>query len=196
MPNMKASTFLKALEANLGRMTQTELASALGVSQGTISNWANDVSSPPPSQIQRVIAAFARHTTKALIKPIFEYREIHPQKRGNSWSFGFSKSLAASHKSQLLNRHGIYIYFSSAGAPIYVGKSTNCLFLESKARLDAKLNRPLRLPSKRIEARVGHIARFASAYEVTTSAATKNIESFLLRAFANGIFNVNSGHFQ
>lgn len=191
-----ASTLIAVLKDHFGSMTQTDLASTLGVTQGTISNWENDVSTPTKPQVRRIVGAFVRHTAQNVVHPIFEYKVIDPKRAGGSWTFGISTSETKHHRTQLLGAHGIYVFYSSAGTPIYLGKSTNCLHAESKARLGADLNRPFRLPSKKKGACVGDLARYMSAYRVGISDATKNIESFLLRAFANGLYNKNSGEFK
>ena len=191
-----ASTLILALQSHLGQMSRAELARLLNVTPATVGNWINDSSVPTKPQVTRIVRAFADHVGKQLVRPIFEYRPIQPVRAGASWSFGISPTLLKGHVADLKTKHGIYIFYSSAGSVIYLGKSTNCLHTESKVRLSAELNRPVRLPNKQVGATVGTVARYMSAFEVSVSAATKNIESFLLRAFANSIYNINSGAFK
>lgn len=190
------STLIAALKNHLGAMNQAELAAMLGVTQGTISNWVHDAATPTKPQVVRIVKAFRTRMTRDLITPLIEYRSISPNKIGNAWTFGLQPHELKIVRKYLLGKHGIYVFYSSAGAPIYVGKSTNCLFTESKTQLKADLNRAVRLPKKLKDSQVGAIACFMSAYQINVSEATKNIESFLLRAFANGLYNKNSGEFQ
>ncbi len=191
-----ASTLISALQSHLGKISRAELARLLNVTEATVGNWVHDSSSPTKPQVARIVKAFADHIGKQLVQPIFEYQPVRPARTGNSWSFGLPAPEAKRHKAELEKKHGIYIFYSSAGIVIYLGKSTNCLYAESKARLGADLNRPLRLPRKLKNAEVGTIARYMSAYLVSVSAATKNIETFMLRAFANSLYNKNSGTFK
>ena len=192
-----ASTLISALQSHLGDIPRAELAAVLDVTVQTVGNWLNDTSTPTKPQVNRIVKAFSDHVGKQLVRPIFEYREITPHRSGgNSWRFGLDATNSANHKRDLETRHGIYIFYSSAGTAIYLGKSTSCLYTESKVRLGADLNRPLRLPQKVKGAKVGSVARYMSAYEVAVSEATKKIESFMLRAFANSLYNKNSGSFK
>jgi transcriptional regulator with XRE-family HTH domain len=191
-----ASVLISALRNHLGQISRAELADMLNVHPATVGNWLNDTTTPTNPQVERIVKAFSDHVGRQLVQPIFEYKPIHPSRNANSWNFGIPAPDAEALRADLLNRHGIYIFYSSAGTVIYLGKSTSCLFDESKQRLAAKMNRPLRLPRKINGAEVGAVARYMSAYHVSVSAATKNIESFLLRAFANSIYNKNSGEFQ
>ena len=190
------STLVSALQTHLGGISRAELATLLNVTEATIGNWLNDLVSPSKPQVSRIVQAFADHTGQQLVQPIFEYRPIAPKPSRSTWSFGVPAHDAPRHKKELDKKHGIYIYYDSAGAVIYLGKSTSCLYTESKVRLGADLNRPLRLPKKVISAKVGTISKYMSAYQVSISSATKNIESFMLRAFANSLYNKNSGHFK
>lgn len=189
------STLILALQAHLGDISRRELADLLDVTPATVGNWLSDSVSPTRPQVGRIVRAFADHTAKHLMRAIFEYRRLDPQRSGATWSFGLSGQNATIHKRELQGKHGIYVFYGSGGMPVYLGKSTSCLYTESKARLSAQLNRPVRLPAKVAEAQVGMLARYMSAYEIFASAATKNVESLMLRAFANSLYNRNSGEF-
>jgi hypothetical protein len=52
------------------------------------------------------------------------------------------------------------------------------------------------VPIKTTRPQMGQVARYLSAYEVTNVAAVKNLESFMLRAFANDLRNKNGGTFK
>lgn len=191
-----ASTLISALQTHLDNMSRAELASMLNVTQATVGNWFNDTATPSKPQVGRIIKAFADHTGQNLVQPVFEYRSIEPKPSGNTWSFGLSVHEEPGHRADLKGKHGIYIFYDSSGRAIYLGKSVRCLYQESKTRLGASLNRSLRLPQKIQTAKAGSISRYMSAYQISISSGTKNIESFMLRAFANSIYNKNSGEFK
>ncbi|MNV96997.1 hypothetical protein D3C71_1920660 [compost metagenome] len=89
----------------------------------------------------------------------------------------------------------MYLFYDSSGEAIYAGKTEFNLYNETKQRLKAVPNSAVFLPRKKYVGQMGDRARYMSAYEVTITAAIKNLESFLLRAFANDLLNKNGGAF-
>lgn len=98
---------------------------------------------------------------------------------------------------------GIYLFYSSSGKIVYVGKTeggTNDLFKEINQRLKAKTVSKLyymegkTLKYKRRE--FGEIARQISAYALSDVSAIHNVEVLLLRAISNDTLNISSGNFR
>ena len=188
------AAFLQALEEEYGYITQEKLARKLEVNQATISNWKNGKNTPSKKNLEMLINAFKEHHAQTLIRPIFEFKEILPYRNGSSWVFSHETEALNIIKSELTKKIGIYLFYDSAGKAIYLGKSDVCLFNEAKQRLNALANRPFYNPNKNAHPFMGDMAKFLSAYEVTVQAAIKNIESFMLRSFANDLMNKNSGN--
>lgn len=194
MPNHIFIALLEALEEEYGAVTQAQIAKALGVTQGTISNWKGG-SEPSKKNLRKLIEFFRGHHATTLVKPIVEFTAIQPTKSGNEWRFSSEPKVVAGLKTKLDGRAGLYVFYDSSGAAIYLGKTEASLYTEAKQRLKAIPNRSIYLPTKSKAGSMGERARFLSAYEVTISAAIKNLESFMLRAFANDLLNKNGGHF-
>ena len=129
-----ASVLIAALQHHLGEITRAELAHVLNVTPATVGNWLNDVTTPTNPQVERIVKAFSDHVGRQLVQPIFEYKPINPIRNGNRWHFGIPAPEAEAHRAELLNKHGIYIFYSSVGTVIYLGKSTNCLYNESRSQ--------------------------------------------------------------
>ncbi|WP_172202807.1 helix-turn-helix domain-containing protein [Niveibacterium sp. COAC-50] len=195
MTNHIFSALLEALQDEYGTVTQQQIAKALGVTQATISNWSSG-GQPSKTNLKKLIDLFREHHAATLVKPIFEFQAIDPTPSGDSWRFSADAKLVAELKAKLENRPGLYLYYDSAGHAIYLGKTESSLYTEAKQRLKAVPNRAIFVPTKAQASQMGQLARFLSAYEVTIPAAIKNIESFMLRAFANDLLNKNGGHFK
>jgi transcriptional regulator with XRE-family HTH domain len=194
MSNHIFAALLEALEEEYGPVTQAQIAAALGVTQATISNWKNG-GEPSKRNLKKLIEFFRGHHAATLVRPILEFQVIHPVKSGNEWRFTSDEEVVSSLKEKLDSRPGIYVFYDSSAAAIYLGKTESSLYGEAKQRLKAIPNRSMYLPTKAKVGAMGDRARFMSAYEVTIPAAIKNLESFMLRAFANDLLNKNGGHF-
>jgi hypothetical protein len=125
-----------------------------------------------------------------------EFNAINPSQKGKTWNLTADKEETEKLRKTLEGHSGLYLFYDSAGKVIYVGKSEKCLYTEIRQRFNAVANRPFYGPTKMANPFMGNHTRFISAYEVTVMKAIKNLESFLLRSFANDIMNKNSGNFK
>lgn len=195
MTNHIFNSLLEALEEEYGTVTQEKLAKALKVTQPTISNWKNGAE-PGKTNLKKLIEFFRAHHATTLIKPLLEFQPIQPMKSGNEWRFSADEGVIESIKNETEKRHGLYLFYDSSGHAIYLGKTEASLYGEAKQRLKATPNRGTYVPTKTTKPQMGQVARYISAYEVTNVAAVKNLESFMLRAFANNLRNKNGGKFK
>ena len=99
-------------------------------------------------------------------------------------------------KEKIEGKHGLYLFCDRSGHAIYLGKTEASLYGEAKQRLKATPNRGTYVPIKATKPQMGQVAHYLSAYQVSNVAAVKNIESFMLRAFANDLRNKNGGKFK
>lgn len=195
MSNHIFASLLEALQEEYGSVTQQQLAKALAVTQPTISNWKNGAE-PSKKNLTKLIEFFRAHHAATLVRPLLEFRAIEPVKSGNEWRFSTDQISIDEIKTALEGRHGLYLFYDSSGHAIYLGKTEASLYVESKQRLKATPNRGTYVPIKTTKPQMGQVARYLSAYEVTNVAAVKNLESFMLRAFANDLRNKNGGKFK
>jgi transcriptional regulator with XRE-family HTH domain len=195
MANHLFSTLLDALQEEYGAVTQAALAKALGVTQPTISNWVNG-GEPSKTNLKLLVEYFRDHHARTLIKPILEFQPITPVQLSNEWRFSAEKLIVEELKDKLSGKKGIYLFYGSTGEVLYLGKTENSLYNEAKQRLKARPNRPVYAPVKGKELQMGAMAQYISAYAVSIPAAIKNVESFMLRAFANELRNRNGGNFK
>ena len=151
---------------------------------------------PQKESLKKILNLYRDYHAKALIRPLLEFKAIHPQQINRTWNLTTDKDGTEELKKILEGRKGLYVFYDSSGRVIYVGKSVTSLFLEIKQRLKAIVNRPFYGPTRMANPVVGTLARFVSAYEVIVPNAIRNLESFLLRSFANDIMNKNSGNFK
>jgi transcriptional regulator with XRE-family HTH domain len=195
MANHLFASLLEALQEEYGTVTQTDLAKALGVTQPTISNWVNG-GEPSKRNLKRLLEYFRDHHARTLIKPIVEFVPIEPVQLSNEWRFSSDNDVVEELKTQLHGKKGIYLFYGTTGEALYLGKTEASLYGEAKQRLKALPNRPMYIPVKGRVLQMGAMARYLSAYEVSIPAAVKNVESFMLRAFANELRNRNGGNFK
>ncbi len=194
MPSRLFAALVKALEDSYGSIPQQDLAKHLGVSAAAVSSWLTGKAEPNHASIRKLLDLHAGHRASALFVPLVEFVPIHPQPTKSGWRLGPDE---ARHLEPLLRRRkGIYVFYDSAGEATYLGKSACDLWKEARQRLSAEANRPFYAPEKGPSREQGDIARFLSAYEVTVPAAIANIETFMLRAFANDLMNRNGGNFK
>ena len=194
MPSRLFATLVEALEDSYGPISQRDLAKHLGVSAAAVSSWLTGKAEPNRSSIRKLLDLHADHRASALFVPLVEFAPIHPERAGAGWRL--TPDDVARFEPQLRRRKGIYIFYDSAGEATYLGKSASDLWKEARQRLNAEANRPFYGPEKGPSRKQGDIARFLSAYEVTVPAAIGNVETFMLRAFANDLMNRNSGKFK
>ena len=194
MPSRLFENMVQALEQTYGKVSQKTIAAKLGVSQAAVSNWITGRSEPNKTSIGKLLGLFAEHQASSLISPIVEFEPIIPVRSGASWRLAPENEERV--KPLLQRKKGIYVFYDSSGRATYLGKSEKDLWGEAKQRLKAPANRPFYNPGKKAHKEQGEITRFLSAYEVVVPAAIKNMESFMLRAFANDLMNRNGGKFK
>ena len=172
------------------------LAKALGVSPANVHGYGKggEISA---SQIKKIILVMMRNT----VRPLMEIREISPQRiKGKAGVEIANWRIDVKEKDKELCKvldkiAGVYIFYSSSGGVLYVGKAKN-LYKEIRQRL----NRPLHfrisenMTGKGKTFCMAEVTKYLSAYQVPLEACT-NIEAFLIRAFANDHTNLKMENF-
>lgn len=96
---------------------------------------------------------------------------------------------------------GIYVIYDSAGNVLYIGKATS-FRLEVRQTLAREIPVGIRIKhgSKghlaKVKPRLKDLAHYISLYEITSPRIRHNLESLLLRVFANQTHNSNVGTFK
>lgn len=180
---------LSEVEKTYDLKGQKDLASLLGFKQPQISNWKNGKSVISAKSLKKILSS---HTSK-IFKPIIEFYECHPEKKGVNWVIDKNDKKI---QPLLQNKIGVYAFYDSSGRIVYFGKSNSNLFIEICQRFKGKVNRHVRLPDKSSHIVQGNITRYISAVEVLVPEAIKNIESFVLRTIPNDDANSNIGNYQ
>jgi hypothetical protein len=175
--------------------TQGQVAKLLGVHPPTINRWLN-VSGPRRSTWKKLLARLAANVTRDLVWDILEFEPFLPHPAGGSWSLHSDPHANAALRAKLDGKMGLYVFYDSAYRVLYVGKSASNLGFEVRQRLNGRVNRAVYAPAKKKGVKMGHLARYLSAYEVYPKEAIHNLEVLLLRAFANDTANTNIGHFR
>jgi transposase len=216
---MKAKELIAALTKKLGTTSQNELASALGVTVTTLINWKNrdeDLSAVQvASALSKSRSAAVRKSQLETIQPIVELYPINKceSHRQASWVLfngGTSANLYAQGLKNALNEsYGIYIFYDSRGAALYVGKAReqslwkemNLAFNRQRAVQKISL---VRHPERNQEFKPGYeklrqpkdtqlelfdLANYFSAYSVDQG-MIDDLEALMVRGFANSLLNV------
>ena len=216
---MKANELLEALARRLGTNSQTELASAIGVTVQTLINWKNRDEDLSPNQIALAIAksqtAAVHKSQHETIRPIVEFYGIDRclSKREASWQVfdsGAKATLYASGlKDALETAYGIYIFYDSRGHSIYVGKAReqtiwkemNLAFnRQREVQTIALVHHPERNQAfkpgyeklrqpKDTQLELFDMAHYFSAYSVDDG-MIDDLEALMVRGFANDLLNV------
>lgn len=180
----------------------SEFARLVGCSPPRINQARTNSPEASKELIQRSVEAYERHLAENLIVPILQFEPIDPHRSSpTSWNFYADRSKRANLRSKLRDRKGIYCFHDSSGRTIYSGLAgkpggDGDLYTEAKQRLLAELNRSLYLPNKQPEpALVGQIAKFLTAYEITSTHVIEHIEGMLLACFGNDLWNKNGTRF-
>ena len=85
---------------------------------------------------------------------------------------------------------------TAGDSALYVGQTQKSLYVEVEQRLSAKMrSKPHTAGLKKHPLRVGDVARFLSAYEVTGSKAIHDLEALLIRTMVNDLQNLHIEHF-
>ena len=219
---MNGSELISILKNKFKVQSDTDLSKISGISIGTINNWKNGSANLTPRQIGNLVEkAKKRESVNCIInsiKPIIEYYTIdHSEsKQGKNWEIiksdnGIGKKI----KEDLKLSHGIYIFYNSQCEAIYLGKAKN---LNLWAEMNKTFNRKRKSqyvwavyhPDKTQEFTPAHeklrelkktnvylydIASYFSAYEVDKN-LIDNLESLLIRGFANDLNNVRMEKFK
>ena len=219
---MNGSELISILKNKFKVQSDTDLSKISGISIGTINNWKNGSANLIPRQIGNLVEkAKKREAVNCIInsiKPIIEYYTIdHSEsKQGKNWEIiksdnGIGKKI----KEDLKLSHGIYIFYNSQCEAIYLGKAKN---LNLWAEMNKTFNRKRKSqyvwavyhPDKVQDFTPAHeklrelkktnvylydIASYFSAYEVDKN-LIDNLESLLIRGFANDLNNVRMEKFK
>lgn len=216
---MKATDLLEALARKLETNSQSELASAIGVTVQTIINWKGRDEDLSPNQIASAIAksqaAAVQKSQHYTIRPVVEFYGIDPcpSRREVNWHVfngGVDASLyARGLKEALENAYGIYIFYDSRGHSIYVGKAKEQTIwkemnLAFNRKREVQTIALVRHPERNQVFKPGYeklrqpkdtqlelfeMASYFSAYNVD-SGMVDDLEALLVRGFANDLLNV------
>ena len=221
---MNGSELIGILKNKFKVQSDIDLAKISGISIGTINNWKNGSAELTPRQIGNLVEkATKRESIKCIInsiKPIIEYYSIdHTEsKQGKKWEIiksddGRGKKI----KDDLRSSHGIYIFYNSQCEAIYVGKAKR---LDLWTEMNNTFNRDRDKESqhvwtvyhpekgqnytpaheklrqlKKTKVFLYDIASYFSAYDVNQN-LIDNLESLLIRGFANDLNNVRMEKFK
>lgn len=118
------------------RLTDQQLADALGVSIALVRRWKGGSKDLTPRQIANLVASVRKSAEIAIFKnPVNTIIEFFQLDTANSWGggcqeiFSTSSSDGEDHayyrgiREELGKQHGVYIFYDSRGRAIYVGKA-------------------------------------------------------------------------
>ena len=222
---MKAKELLNAVSRKLGTESQTELAAALGVTVQTLNNWRNKNTKLQAPLVANAIAksrnAAVAEAQYQTIQPLAEFYPIekYQSKSRKSWQLfptGEGATIYANGlRTALGTAKGIYIFYDSRGHALYVGKAKEQNLWKE---MNLTFNRPrevqkiylvghparnqkfkpgyekLRQP-KQTQLKLWGLAQYFSAYQVIAG-MIDDLETLLVRGFANDISNVKMETFQ
>jgi hypothetical protein len=152
--------------------------------------------SPSRATWKKLLGRLAANVTRDVVSPIVEFEPIIPHHVGSTWRLHSDLASSNALRAKVENKLGLYMFYDSAYRILYVGKSASNLDFEIRQRLNGRVNRSVYAPAKLKDVKMGHMARYLSAYEVYPEDAIHNLEVLLLRAFANDTANTNIGHFK
>ena len=215
---MKAKQLISALVIKLATTSQKDLASALGISVQTLSNWKKQNKDLTARQVAAALAKSQTAAVKAsqlqTIKPIVEFYIIDrcESPGGKTWQL-FSTSKDATEYARGLRKvleqcKGIYIFYDSRGRALYAGKTQGQTLWKE---LNLAFNRDRKIqkinlvghPDRNQAFTPGHeklrqpasrklelfdLAGYFSAYQVTDG-MIGDLEALLVRAFSNDLLN-------
>lgn len=216
---MKGSALIQALKKKFRVSTDAALAKHLGISLPAIQLWKNR-KSVTPRQLASLVhkASFQSN----IIRPIVEFFPIErvETKRGASYEvFSIHDDNDLEHpyrsglKSEMVAHHGVYVFFDSRGQVIYAGKArrqnlwkeVNNAFnrdrgeVQSIYRVSHPKNKvPYQSKPRQIVSQpvaLHELAAYFSAYQVP-DAMINDLESMLVRSFANDLLNIRMEKFK
>jgi len=170
----KYGEFLRTLQDVTGLST-LELAKACGKKQTNFLQYLNGTKAPG----KRAVESAIKHLAEWRLTPCYEV-ELLPK------------------LTSVSEEGGIYALFDSAGNALYVGQATN-LRAEIRQTLGRRANFPVRRGpnvSKKQHPKYSDLAKFLSAYEVSSLRLRHNLEALLLRMFPNQSHNNKLGKFR
>lgn len=185
----ESAKLISAVSQVEGTTNQIKLAAAMGVQQGTISNWKNGAAFPTTNNIAKLL----RWRSKLKIRILTEMFAVRPKSAGITWRVHSDKARRTRLRNLLTGKHGIYIFYDSRGVATYVGMARKMDFFdEIEQRLgQAKLRG--RHFVYQLEPKdnlcQGNVTCRISAYEVPDLQSVRPLEAFAIRAFMNGILN-------
>lgn len=216
---MKGAALITSLKKKFRVTTDAALAKHLGVSIPAIQLWKNR-KAVTPRQVASLVHKCSFQSN--IIRPVVEFYPIqkHEPKQGGAWQLfgvvgpnGEDHPYRAGLKAELVEHHGVYVFFDSRGQVIYAGKARrqnlwkelNLAFnrdrgeVQSIYRVGHPTNRvayqrkPRQIVSQPVALR--ELAAYVSAYQVP-DAMINDLESMLVRSFANDLLNVRMEKFK
>lgn len=218
---MKGDTLVTALKKKFRVKTDAALAKHLGISHPGVQTWKHR-----GEVTYRQLAGLVHSASfqSNAIRPVVEFFRIErsDSPQGASYEVFSDTENNQPHpyrsglKEELLRHHGVYIFFDSRGQAIYVGKTgRQSLWKEinsafNRNRGDVQMIRRVRHPRRRQAFRtteeqsrrilrdvvpLHELAVYFSAYQVV-DAMINDLESLLVRSFANDLLNVRMENFE
>lgn len=216
---MKGAALIASLKKKFRVSTDAAVAKHLGISIPAIQLWKNR-KTVTPRQIASLVhkASFQSN----IIRPIIEFFPIKKvaTKRGASLEvFSITDEMGMPHpyrdglRNELLQHHGVYVFFDSRGQVIYVGKARrqklwkelNLAFNRNRGEVQSILrvshpetrrqfsSKPRQIVSQAVP--LHELAAYFSAYNVP-DAMINDLESMLVRSFANDLLNIRMEKFK
>lgn len=218
---MTGKDAIEALKRKFKAKSVVALASCLGVSQQAIYNWKRTRS---VTALQLAGIAFSASRSGALalqsiaIKPLVEFfpiEAIDSKQGAKDELFSLKADDGSKHpyrvglRKELMDHHGVYIFFDSRGQAIYVGKARRQnLWVEMTAafnreRGDIQKIKRVRHPERKQNyitseekfrqigdhvVPLSELAAYFSAYQIDDG-MINSIEAMLVRSFANDLLN-------
>jgi len=216
---MKGATLVKSLKRKFRVVTDAALAKHLGVSVPAVQLWKSR-KSVTPRQVASLVhkASFQSN----VIRPVVEFFPINKVKTKREAAFEIFSPLHADGmehpyrgglKSELMEHHGVYVFFDSRGQVIYVGKARlqklwkelNLAFNRNRGEVQSiyRVSHPTKrmkfgTKPRQIVSRpvaLHELAAYFSAYQVP-DAMINDLESMLVRSFANDLLNLRMEKFK
>lgn len=218
---MKGSEVISALKRKFRVATDRGLAEVLGLSIPAIQNWKNR-----PKVTARQFAGLAHSASRTgavrfqanILRPLVEFFPIYScdsRHGARQEIFNARDDVGDDHpfrrglRSELEEKHGVYLFFDSRGQAIYVGKARRqSLWQEinlafNRERGEVQKIKRVKHPERRQDYKTSDekarqivdyavplydIAHYFSAYEVTDE-LIEDVEALLVRSFANNLLN-------
>lgn len=205
--------------------TDRAMAARLGMTVQSLARWEARADVTPDqvaSLLLRVEAAAVQRSQSSALRPIVEFFELEPTQvgTGDNYCIFQAKADGVEHpylsglKQQLDSHHGIYIFHDSRGRALYAGKAQkqslwkeiNSVFNRDRQlqtirrvnhperRQDFRTSDEIRRQIRTRNVRLHELATYVSAYAVPDG-MIGDLESLLIRAFANDLLNKRMENF-